>query len=337
MREQLLNCKALLMQAGVPECAWSSIVASSMAALAGTPPVLQQAESRQITLVGGGGIMGRFFADRLIAAGHRVGILEYDGWDQADVLLKNADLVLICVPLKSTLAVIHKVAQHLSPTTVLADIASTKAASVQAMLENHPGPVVGLHPMFGPGVTSFLSQKVVVCPGRDPDAFQWFLDWMEAEGSHLITCAPEEHDRMMIAVQAIRHFTTFSLGVFLAEEGISMDQSLDFASPIYRTEINLISRLFAQDASLYIDIMLASPERSEAIARLTKTSERLATLLAQGNRVALLAEFEAAREAFRDDTNRALQESNHILTALSSFLAAKEVEAMHLPSALTLS
>ncbi|MBW4541847.1 MAG: bifunctional chorismate mutase/prephenate dehydrogenase [Myxacorys chilensis ATA2-1-KO14] len=337
MQEQLSNYKSLLMQMGVSECAWSSIIISSMAALASTPSLPYEVEPRNITVIGGRGVMGRFFTDRLVAAGHCVRILEYDGWEQADSLLGNADLVLICVPFKGTLAVIQKVAQHVAPTTILADIASTKVPTVETMLDSHPGPVVGLHPMFGPGVKSFLSQKVVVCPGREPNAFQWFLDLMEAEGGKLITCTAEEHDRMMVAVQAIRHFATFSLGVFLAEEGISIGQSLDFASPIYRTEINLINRLFAQDASLYIDIMLASPDRCEAITRLTKTSDRLANLLAQENRAALMAEFEVARETYRDDANRALQESNHIINTVSNFLAANDVETMHSSSALAFS
>jgi prephenate dehydrogenase len=334
MQEQLATYKPLLLQAGVPECAWNSIITSCMAALASAPSFNSKVEPRKITVVGGNGMMGRFFTERLSAAGHQVNVLEYDGWDEADRLLGTADLALICVPLKGTLAVIRKVAQYLPPTAVLADIASNKSGIVEAMMEHHPGPVVGLHPMFGPGVESFLAQKVVVCPGRKPAASQWFLDWIEAEGGKLITCSPEEHDRMMIAVQAIRHFSTFSLGVFLAEEGIEVDRSLDFASPIYRTEVNMISRMFAQDASMYMEIMTASEERCEAIKRLAKTCDRLANLLAQNNRAVLVAEFEAAREAFREESSRALQESNHVLNHLSTFLAANEVETTQLSSAL---
>jgi prephenate dehydrogenase/chorismate mutase/prephenate dehydrogenase len=326
IEEQLSSCRTLLVQAGVPEDVWNSIIISCMAALASMPPLQHQVEPRKITVVGGRGMMGRFFTKRLSAAGHHVSVLEYDSWDKADILLATADLVLICVPLKGTLAVIRRVAPYLSPTTVLVDIASIKAPMLQAMLESHSGPVVGLHPMFGPGVQSFLAQKVVVCPGRQLAAAKWFLDLIEAEGGKLITCDPKEHDHMMVAVQAIRHFSTFSLGVFLAEEGVAIHRSLDFASPIYRTEINMISRLFAQDASLYIDIMLASSDRCEAIGRLVKTCDRLAKLLVQENRAALIAEFEAAREPFRDEAMRALQESNHIISHLSTFLAANEVE-----------
>lgn len=325
-QEQLASYQSQLTQAGVSEHLWNSIVTSCMAALAKAPTFHTVVEPRCITVVGGHGLMGRFFVDRLSAAGHCINVLEYDGWDHADSLLGNADLVLLCVPLKATIAVIRKVAPYLSPTATLADIASTKVDIVQAMMETRTGPVLGLHPMFGPGASSFLGQKVVTCPGRDPEAYQWLLDLMEADGGKLITCTPEEHDRMMVAVQAIRFFANLTLGAFLAEEGIDIERSLEFASPLYRIEINTVSRLLAQSAALYIDILLASDERCEAIQRLVETSDRLAKLLAQGDRAALIAEFETAHRAFGQEAPRALEESNHVINHLSTLLAANERE-----------
>ena len=327
IQEQMSGPRSHLAQAQVPESIWSAVVVGCMAALANaTPAALDETEPRRITVVGGEGAMGRFFTQQLSLAGHHTTVLEANDWDKAEGLLGNADLVLLCVPLKRTVDVIRRVSQYLSPNTVLADIASTKTASLQAMMDSYAGPVVGLHPMFGPGVESFLNQKVVVCPGRNASAAQWLLDWMETAGGQLIRCTPEEHDRLMVIVQAIRHFSTFSLGVFLAEEGIAIDRSLAFASPLYRNEINAISRLFAQDGSLYIDIMLASDDRCEAIQRLVETSKRLANLLTQRERADLIATFETACEAFQGEANRALQESNYLINSLSTFLAANQLD-----------
>ena len=49
---------------------------------------------------------------------------------------------------------------------VLADVTSVKAGPVSAMLAAHPGPVLGLHPMFGPDVGSLSAQRIVSCPAR---------------------------------------------------------------------------------------------------------------------------------------------------------------------------
>lgn len=155
MQTQLTSYPVQLAAAGIPEQLWNDLITSCMATLAKAPLADAIVKPRQITIVGGRGLMGRFFVDRLSAAGHHVSILEYDGWATAETLLGAADLVLLCVPLKATSAVIRKVAPYLSPTATLADIASTKSDSVQTMLACHPGTVVGLHPMFGPGGTSF--------------------------------------------------------------------------------------------------------------------------------------------------------------------------------------
>jgi prephenate dehydrogenase/chorismate mutase/prephenate dehydrogenase len=93
-----------------------------------------------------------------------VNIFKHDDWNHAGRLLAETELALVCVPIECTLDVIRKTARSLDTTTALADTTSIKALIVQAMLEYHTGLVLGLHPMFGSGVNSFLSQNVVVCP-----------------------------------------------------------------------------------------------------------------------------------------------------------------------------
>jgi len=322
---QLAQARPLLAETKFSEFDWETLITSCMAALAteDPDPAKKRGDRHRVTVVGGRGAMGQFFCQHLEAAGHLVSVMEFDDWDKADVLLGQADLVLLCVPLKSTAALARQVGKHLASHTILADIASTKTEVLQAMLESHTGPVLGLHPMFGPGVTSLLGQKVVVCEGRHTDQCQWVLDWVEADGGDLIPSTPEEHDSMMVAVQAIRFFSNFSLGTFYAAEGVDIERSFEFSSPLYRSEINTISRLVAQDAALYIDILLASKERQDAVCRLVETYARLADLIKQGDRAALIAEFENTRTSFRDGAARSLAESNYMINNLSRFLAAQ--------------
>lgn len=326
--EQISQVKSQLEAAGVPEFVWQEVATSCTAALATATSELAKTNSpKNVTIVGGKGVMGQFFRQRLSVAGHCVKILGRQDWDNAAALLADADLVLISVPIDRTIEIIRDTAKYLPPNAVLADITSIKAPIVEAMLSAHSGPVVGLHPMFGPGVHSFLSQKVVICPGRDEAASQWLLDFMAADGGDLIVCSPEEHDRLMVAVQAIRHFSTFGLGVFLAEEGIDIGRSLELSSPIYRIGINNVSRLFGQDGSLYVEIMLSTEERRKAIARLADTFVRLAKLAESEDRAALLAEFQHTANTFGSETDRAVKESDRTIEALSILLAADRLES----------
>ena len=317
----------LLAEAGIPEFVWQNLTINCAAASsATTTSTSSSVKPRRVTVIGGRGQMGRFFVQQLSSSGHYVDVFGRDDWGNARQLLGKADLVIVSVPIEQTVEIIEKTARYLSASTTLVDLTSIKTPIVQAMLDWHSGPVLGLHPMFGPGMDSFLSQNVVVCPGRQQQAYQWFLDFIDSKGGKLIWSTPQEHDRMMAIVQAIRHFSTFGLGAFLAEEEIDLSRTLEFASPPYRMQLDLVTRLFAGDASLYLNVMLLK-ERPQIISRLAATYNRLAELLEKSDRTSLVEEFEIARSFFGQETYRAVKESNYMIDSLSRLLAANETVA----------
>ena len=266
----------------------------------------------RITIIGGRGKMGQWFARELSECGHDVSAFGNQDWSNAQSLLGDAELVLVSVPIEKTVEIIKRAAQYLKPSTAIADITSVKTEPVKAMLEHHKGAVMGLHPMFGPKVESFAEQIIVVCRGRNDDEFQWLLDFFKAQGSKLVESTPEEHDKIMLTTQAIRHFARFSLGVFFAEENIDIQRSLLMASPTYRQDIDNLKRLFAQSSHLCADIMLATEERCEAIVTLAETYSRLAKLVAKKDREALIKEFESTQNFF----NQALADEEETIDDL---------------------
>jgi prephenate dehydrogenase len=310
-----------LAQNSIPPFVWKSLMTLCMAAskTAIAPPL---ADSKRVVLVGGAGQMGSFLGHELAIAGHRVSNLGRD-WQNAESLVYEADLVLICVPMSEALSVVERIAPLLSAQTALADITGVKTPIVEAMLKCYSGPVMGLHPMFGPGVGSLLSQNVVVCPGRKLNAFQWFLELLQSRGACLTHCTPAEHDQMMVTIQAIRLFLTFGLGVFLTEAEVDLDRSLELASPPYRLQLNLVSRLFAQDAALPIEMMMNLEERRRAIGQFAATLSRLAYLVEQKDQDSLQQFFELTCRAFHHQMPRALAESNCMVEGLSVLLAAQ--------------
>ncbi|MEH1965862.1 bifunctional chorismate mutase/prephenate dehydrogenase [Nostoc sp.] len=307
--EQLADVAPLLAQAGIPESVWAGVLKSCHATLI-PKSATNHVSPRQITIIGGRGRMGRLFQEQLSTVGHNVSILEHEDWEYADQLLSQAELVLVSVPIKHTVDVIKRAAKYLSPATALCDITSIKTQATQAMLEHHSGPVMGLHPMFGPNIKSFFGQKVVICPGRNDNSFQWLLDLIKSQGGELIVSTPEEHDQMMVIVQATQHFCRFSLGVFLAHTKIDIEQSLTMSTPNYRQEIDIVKRLFSQNPQLCVDIMLATEERCNAISFLANTYSRLARLVARKDRDALIQEFENTQSFFEEKINTFLQPLN---------------------------
>ena len=159
---------------------------------------------RPVVIVGGGGQMGRLFEKMLTLSGYQVRILEQHDWERAADIVADAGMVIVSVPIHVTEQVIAKL-PPLPQDCILVDLASVKNGPLQAMLAAHDGPVLGLHPMFGPDSGSLAKQVVVWCDGRQPEAYQWFLEQIQVWGARLHRISAVEHDQNMAFIQALRH------------------------------------------------------------------------------------------------------------------------------------
>lgn len=212
---------------------------------------------RPVVIIGGNGQMGRMFNKMLTLSGYQVKVLEKDDWPQAESILQDAGMVIVSVPIHLTEQTIRQL-PRLPQDCILVDLASVKDGPLQAMLAAHSGPVLGLHPMFGPDSGSLAKQVVVWCDGRQPEAYQWFLEQIQVWGARLQRSSATEHDQNMAFIQALRHFATFAYGLHLAKENVDLEKLLTLSSPIYRLELAMVGRLFAQDPQLYADIIMSS-------------------------------------------------------------------------------
>ena len=267
---------------------------------------------RPVVIVGGRGQMGRLFEKMLTLSGYQVRILDKGDWDRSDELLKDAGMVIISVPIHLTEQIIGELPK-LPEDCILVDLASVKNRPLQAMLAAHTGPVLGLHPMFGPDSGSLAKQVVVWCDGRQPEAYQWFLEQIQVWGARLHRISAVEHDQNMAFIQALRHFATFAYGLHLAEENVNLDQLLALSSPIYRLELAMVGRLFAQDPQLYADIIMSSESNLALIKRYYQRFGDAIKLLEQGDKQAFIDSFERVEHWFGDYAKRFLVESRSML------------------------
>ena len=177
------------------------------------------------------------------------------------------------------------------------------------MLEQHQGPVVGLHPMFGPSVHNLAKQLVVVTPGRDDAQCQWLIEQFVNWGAHIETLPAEDHDKAMGWVQAMRHLSTFSYGLHMAEENADIEALLQVSSPIYRMELMMVGRLFAQNAELYADIIMANHQQFPTIARYLERFSEALQQLQQGDKQRFIEQFEEVKRYFGEYAEQFLDES----------------------------
>ncbi|WP_332398586.1 bifunctional chorismate mutase/prephenate dehydrogenase [Vibrio metschnikovii] len=269
-------------------------------------------ELRSVVIIGGHGQLGRLFARMFDLSGYQVKVLGSRDWHRADELLHDAGLVVVTVPIDLTVGVIEKLNQ-LPSDCILCDLTSIKSKPLAAMLKVHSGPVVGLHPMFGPDVPSLAKQVIVYCDGRGVEQYQWLLDQFAIWGASLCAIDAQEHDQGMTLIQALRHFTSFVYGLHLSKVNPNIEQLLKLSSPIYRLELAMVGRLFGQDPNLYADIILSSQENIEMISRFQDSLEHAVGLLKQGDKLGFVSQFNQVSDWFGDYSQQFMQESQHLL------------------------
>lgn len=261
--------------------------------------------------------MGSQYATLFRASGHEVRSLDKNDWPHAESLFHDIDVVIVSVPINITEDIIRKSVSFMKPDAILADFTSNKTGPLQAMLDAHEGPVVGLHPMHGPDVQNLSKQLMMICHGRDEDAYTWLINQFQLWGMRILVVDPARHDRVMHMVQGLRHFVALLHGSFMKEFDLKPDDILQFSSPIYRAELMMTGRIFAQDAELYADIVFANEERRKLLLQFMSHHERLAEMVRAGDKAAFIKEFQAITEFFGDFAETALDESSYLINRLA--------------------
>jgi chorismate mutase/prephenate dehydrogenase len=267
-------------------------------------------------IVGGRGQMGRFFADWFRRSDYEARVLDREDWPHARTLARDVDLCMLAVPIDVTAEVAARIGPHLPHSCVLTDVTSLKRKPLEAMLHGHRGPVVGLHPLFGPATVTMDKQIVVVCPGRHLDQCQWLLDQLNVWGNVLVETPAAEHDEIMGIVQALRHFATFAFGQFLHSRGIPIARTLELSSPIYRLELAMVGRLFAQDPALYAEIVFATPDRLALLKDYLQSLQQNLGLVERGDKDEFIARFRKVAEWFGPFSEQAMRESAFLVDKL---------------------
>ncbi|MFV0573921.1 MAG: bifunctional chorismate mutase/prephenate dehydrogenase [Vibrio sp.] len=280
-------------------------------------------ELRSIVIVGGHGQLGGLFKRMFELSGYQVKVLGSQDWDRAEELVKDAGMVVVSVPIHLTEGVIEKLPK-LPQDCILCDLTSIKAEPLQAMLQAHSGPVVGLHPMFGPDVPSMAKQVITCSDGREPEAYQWLLKQFDIWGATVRPIDANEHDTNMTLIQALRHFASFAYGSHLSKENPNLDTLVELSSPIYRLELAMVGRLFAQDPDLYADIIMSSQRNIDMIKRFHQRFGEAIEILDHKDKNSFVKQFNAVSDWYGDYSQQFMLESQNLLKQASDSIHRKK-------------
>ena len=170
--------------------------------------------------------------------------------------IKNSDIVIISVPIDSTLDIIKDLAPHMSEGSLLVDVTSVKENPSKVMEEFTPSNVdfIPTHPVFGPRITDLSGQVIVLTPLIKGKWYGKVVDYLNSKNMRIIESTPEEHDKMMSIVQVLTHFSYISTAYTIAKLNVNIKDTQDFESPIYNLMLDTIARIVSQNPYLTYSI-----------------------------------------------------------------------------------
>ena len=201
--------------------------------------------------------------------------------------VKDADIILFCVPIVFMVDTIKEVAPHAPEGSLLMDVASIKTEAAEALDKYAPENVeiMPCHPMFGPRVPTLERQIIVLTPfeNRPNNWLKRIKDYLNSANCEIVITTPQEHDKYMSIVQGLTHFSYIALASTIRKLNINVKESRNFSSPVYSLMLDMASRIVYQNPYIYYSIQKNNKETENARKALIKESIYLSNLIEDGD------------------------------------------------------
>ncbi len=204
--------------------------------------------------------------------------------DSAEAV-KDADLVIVSVPVGSSGAIAKQIAGSLKPGAIVTDVGSTKGSVIAQMQPELPANVhfIPGHPLAGTEYSGpdagfaelFANRWCILTPleGTDPAAVDRLTKFWQACGSRLDTMDPLHHDRVLAIVSHLPHLIAYNIvGTASDLEEVTNSEVIKYSASGFRD----FTRLAASDPTMWRDVCLHNKEA--ILEMLARFSEDLASL-----------------------------------------------------------
>ncbi len=203
--------------------------------------------------------MGKWFADFFRNEGYIVHVKGRSTGMSFIDMASQCTVIIVSVPISDTCKVIEAIGPLMSKESLLMDLTSLKVDPVKTMLSHSEAEVIGCHPLFGPSIESISGQNIVMYRARLDHWTDWPFTLFQNRGAHVHEITPERHDKIMAIVQGLTHLNTITMGLIIKESGFAPKELEQFATPVFRTKIEFIKKIFEVNPRLYAEIIGLNP------------------------------------------------------------------------------
>ena len=203
----------------------------------------------------------------------------------ASEAVRDADLVIVSVPVGASGKVARDIAENLKPGAIVTDVGSTKKSVVEQMRPVLPDNVhfIPGHPIAGTEHSGpdagfahlFEGRWCILTPvaGTDADALERLADFWRACGSMVDRMDPDHHDLVLAIVSHLPQIIAYNIvGTADDLETVTESEVIKYSASGFRD----FTRLAASDPTMWRDVCLHN--KDAILEMLARFSEDLSSL-----------------------------------------------------------
>ncbi len=207
-----------------------------------------------------------------------------DVTDTPGAAVIDADLVILCVPVRAMGDAARAIAADLPADCIVSDVGSCKASVAAELAEALPGHIIiPAHPVAGTEnsgpeagfATLFQGRWCIVTPPphADETAVARLTEFWTRLGAMVETMDPAHHDLVLAVTSHLPHLIAYTIvGTASDLEGVTQSEVIKFSAGGFRD----FTRIAASDPTMWRDVFLAN--KDAVLEMLQRFSEDLTAL-----------------------------------------------------------
>lgn len=184
--------------------------------------------------------------------------------DEPGEAVRDADLVILCVPVGAMAEAAASIVADLPPACVVSDVGSSKRTITDVLTHALPGfEIIPAHPVAGTehsgpdaGFSSLFHQRwCIVTPpaGSNGEKVAALVDFWESLGAMVETMDADHHDRVLAVTSHIPHLIAYTIvGTASDLEQVTRSEVIKYSAGGFRD----FTRIAASDPTMWRDVFL---------------------------------------------------------------------------------
>jgi prephenate dehydrogenase len=191
-----------------------------------------------------------------------------------DECVKKADMVIVCVPIKTTFATINKCLPIMKKGSCIVEISSLKMDIFDSLLKvpDYITPI-SIHPMFGPGAKKLQDMKILVVPVRNKKIEEKIIKSTFNEAKIIVIKDPRKHDSFMAVILGMVYYVNLLIAFTLDNENISSLKKI--SGTTFYLQSLIFESILTDNPSLISSLLIQNHELIKYLRKYVNESKKL--------------------------------------------------------------